>query len=134
MLLRTPWYHAAAISRFSLWTVPVPNPVKRATLPIPTPLASSCLARAICVGSAPGRPRRLRTTPDLVWQAGDHPLLLTFLGDAGSCAPALASDRLARRTEIDISGPGICGNAGCRCRRGHGSGCRILYTETRRFA
>src|SRR5262249_31868147 len=37
-----PWvvYIKAAISRFSLWTVPVPNPVKRATLPMPTPLAA----------------------------------------------------------------------------------------------
>ena len=52
-----PWigYIEAAISRFSLWTVPVPKPVKRATLPMPTPLASSCRARSICV-SAPGRP------------------------------------------------------------------------------
>src|SRR5262245_2718683 len=36
----------AAISRFSLWTVPVPKPVKCATLPMPTPLASSELARS----------------------------------------------------------------------------------------
>src|SRR5215469_10979226 len=33
----------------------------RATSPMPKPLASSCRARAICLGSAPGRPRRLRT-------------------------------------------------------------------------
>src|SRR5262249_58894041 len=39
--------HVACISRFSLWTVPVPNPVKRATLPMPIPLASSCRARVI---------------------------------------------------------------------------------------
>jgi hypothetical protein len=56
----------AAISRFSLWTVPVPNPVKRATLPMPTPFASSCRAQAIWACSAPGRPRRLRTMPALV--------------------------------------------------------------------
>jgi hypothetical protein len=31
----------AVISRFSLWTVPVPSPVMRATLPMPRPLASS---------------------------------------------------------------------------------------------
>jgi len=56
----------AAISRLSLWTVPVPSPVMRATFPMPRPLASSWRARAICLGSAPGRPRRLRTMPALV--------------------------------------------------------------------
>jgi hypothetical protein len=33
---------------------------------MPSPLESSCRARAICVGSSPGRPRRLRTIPPLV--------------------------------------------------------------------
>jgi hypothetical protein len=56
----------ATISRLSLLTLPVSSPVMRATLPMPRPLASSYRARAICLGSAPGRPRRLRTMPALV--------------------------------------------------------------------
>ena len=35
----------------------------------------------------------------------DRQLLLTFLGDAGSCAPALASGKVASRIEIDTSAP-----------------------------
>ena len=47
-------------------STPSPSLSCPAILSMPRPLASSCRARVICLDSAPGRPRRLRTMPALV--------------------------------------------------------------------
>jgi hypothetical protein len=72
------------------------SPVMRATLPMPRPLASSCRAREICLGSAPSRPRRLRTMPALAVKCPSR-LILALM----ALSPAFTRCRIMLRSNSE---------------------------------
>jgi len=102
--------------------VPVPRPVNPAVLAIPTPLASWTQARSILSGSAPGRPRRLRTTPALDVNLPSR-TIVAFDG-LQPCAyplPDHAALELGKRA-CDLQAELAHGACRCRCSVGRGRG------------